>query len=241
MDYSLLHKNPLQLRQEQIKKSFNQYKLRQDLSKFQHNLKNNLLYGHKNNILNCGLMMGNMNTGAYRGVEPLTTKTYDYSGETPVSVRSLYSNPTISNGEGERVAIQVNTGHAAIGTYVNKISMALKKHGTLSGNFEYTIRSSADALKATVSSVANDLTTGYVVTELTLDGTILIAVDDRICIEYDSTARTANGLDLATGTTSGWETNTTQQLYSTAGGWVNDPDGSGGRVYQMTFDSSPTI
>ena len=38
-------------------------------SKLSVQLKNNLLYGHKNSQLNCGLMMGNMNTGAYRGVD----------------------------------------------------------------------------------------------------------------------------------------------------------------------------
>lgn len=64
---NLLQKTPLQIRQEQIAKHFNQYKLKQNLSNFQSNLKNNLLYGHKNNLLNCGLMLGNMNTGAYRG------------------------------------------------------------------------------------------------------------------------------------------------------------------------------
>lgn len=79
MDHSLLHKTPLQIRQEQTKKIFDQYKIRQNFLNFKNNLKNNLLYGHKNNLLNCGLMMGNMNTGAYREIGLLPDLEFDFS------------------------------------------------------------------------------------------------------------------------------------------------------------------
>lgn len=64
---NLLKKTPLQIRQESISRHFQQFKLKQQISNFQSNLKNNLLYGHNNKLLNCGFMIGNMNTGAYRG------------------------------------------------------------------------------------------------------------------------------------------------------------------------------
>ena len=64
---NLLQKSGLQLRQESMAKHFAQFKIKQDLQNFKNNLRNNILYGHKNNKLNCGLLLGNMNTGAYRG------------------------------------------------------------------------------------------------------------------------------------------------------------------------------
>ena len=62
MDLSLLKKSPLEIRKQTMQKYYNQFKAKQNLQ----NLKNNLLYGHKNNLLNCGMILGNMNTGGYR-------------------------------------------------------------------------------------------------------------------------------------------------------------------------------
>jgi len=167
-----------------------------------------------------------------------TTTTYNNANDTVVSVRSLYSNPLISNGEGERVGVRINAGHSSIGTKVKKIKAKIAKHGTLVGNYEITIRDSNDTIKGIASATANNLTTSYTTVEHELDNVVTIETGDRISIEYDGTTRTANGLDLGTAS-SNWETNTTQQLYSTGGGWVNDPDGSIGRKFMFTFDSTP--
>jgi len=167
-----------------------------------------------------------------------TTTTYDNANDTVVSVRSLYSNPLISNGEGERVGVRIDAGHSSIGTKVKKIKAKIAKHGTLVGNYEITIRDSNDTIKGIASATANNLTTSYTTIEHELDKVVTIATGDRISIEYDGTTRTANGVDLGTASAN-WVTNTTQQLYSTGGGWVNDPDGSVGRKFMFTFDSTP--
>ena len=168
-----------------------------------------------------------------------TTKTYNQADTSRGSTRSLYSNPNVSNGEGERVAVRVDAGHSAIGTSVNKVEVHIARRGTLSGNYEVTIRDGSDTILASASATANNVSTSYSTVELTLDNTVTMVAGYRVCIEYDSTARTANGLDFGT-SSSAWESNITQQLYSTAGGWINDPDGSGaGRKFMFTFDSSP--
>ena len=169
----------------------------------------------------------------------ITTKTYNQADTSRGSTRSLYSNPNVSNGEGERVAVRVDAGHSAIGTSVNKVKVHIARRGTLSGNYEVTIRDGSDTILASASATANNVSTSYSTVELTLDNTVTMVAGYRVCIEYDSTARTANGLDFGT-SSSAWESNITQQLYSTAGGWINDPDGSGaGRKFMFTFDSSP--
>ena len=169
----------------------------------------------------------------------ITTKTYNQADTGRVSTRSLYSNPTVSNGEGERVAVRVDAGHSAIGTTVNKVKVHIARRGTLSGNYEVTIRDGSDTILASASATANNVSTSYSTVELTLDNYVVMVAGYRVCIEYDSTARTANGLDFGTSSPA-WESNITQQLYSTAGGWINDPDGAGaGRKFMFTFDSTP--
>ena len=165
-----------------------------------------------------------------------TTKTYDHSGDTNVSVRSV-SNST-NWYEAPRQGILIEAGHAAVGTYVKKISLPLLKVGTPTGNYTFAIRDSSETIKGSATGVANDLTTSYVITEVTLNTAVLIEVGDHVTIEYDNTAPSTGKLSFPS-STSGWVANTDQQNWVSSA-WQGDGDGAGaGRKWQFTFDSTP--
>ena len=165
-----------------------------------------------------------------------TTKTYDHSGDTNVSVRSV-SNST-NWYEAPRQGILIEAGHAAVGTYVKKISLPLLKVGTPTGNYTFAIRDSSETIKGSATGVANNLTTSYVITEVTLNTAVLIEVGDHVTIEYDNTAPATGKLSFPS-STSGWVANTDQQNWISSA-WQGDGDGAGaGRKWQFTFDSTP--
>ena len=165
-----------------------------------------------------------------------TTKTYDHSGDSVVSVRSV-SNST-NWWEAPRQGILIEAGHASVGTYVKKISLPLLKSGTPTGNYTFAIRDSSETIKGSATGVANNLTTSYVITEVTLNTAVLIEVGDHVTIEYDNTAPATGKLSFPT-STSGWVANTDQQNWISSA-WQGDGDGAGaGRKWQFTFDSTP--
>ena len=167
-----------------------------------------------------------------------TTKTYDHSGDSVVSVRSV-SNST-NWWEAPRQGILIEAGHASVGTYVKKISLPLNKTGTPTGNYTFAIRDSSETIKGSATGVANNLTTSYVITEVTLNTPVLIEVGDHVTIEYDNTAPATGKLSFPT-SSSGWVANTDQQNWISSA-WQGDGDGAGaGRKWQFTFDSTPTI
>jgi len=165
-----------------------------------------------------------------------TTKTYDHSGDSVVSVRSV-SNST-NWWEAPRQGILIQAGHTAVGTYVKKISLPLNKTGTPTGNYTFAIRDSSETIKGSATGVANNLTTSYVITEVTLNTPVLIAVGDHVTIEYDNTAPATGKLSFPSSSPA-WVANTDQQNWISSA-WQGDGDGASvGRKWQFTFDSTP--
>jgi hypothetical protein len=166
-----------------------------------------------------------------------TTKTFDHSGDSSLSVRSV-SNST-NWWEAPRQGLLIEAGHSAVGTYVKKISLPLSKTGIPTGNYTFAIRDSSETIKGSATGVANDLTTSYVITEVTLNTAVLIAVGDHITIEYNDTIPATGKLNFPTSSISGWISGTDQQNWINSA-WQGDGDGAGaGRVWQFTFDSTP--
>ena len=118
--------------------------------------------------------------------------------------------------------------------------MPLNKTGTPTGNYTFAIRDSSETIKGSATGVANNLTTSYVITEVTLNTPVLIEVGDHVTIEYDNTSPATGKLSFPT-SSSGWVANTDQQNWISSA-WQGDGDGAGaGRKWQFTFDSTPTI
>ena len=169
-----------------------------------------------------------------------TTKTFDHAGDYPVSNRSI-TGGTSAGGHAPRMGILIESGHAAVNSWVGSIQVKLKKTGTPTGNYYFRIRDSSDNIKASGTGDATSLTTSYAIYTLSMGRYVQIEVGDRICVEYDNTTyASGNRIEMPTSSPA-WVANTDQQYWDYAtNAWLGDWDGAAvGRKWQITFDSSP--
>lgn len=129
---------------------------------FFNKLRNTVLYGHKDSILGCGMILGNMNTGAYRGSDPngielQTTSTetafggsnnagYIFASQTPATgtIGKLY----------DRIAIHTNiTQSCYVACYDSTPSDRLAVTGSVSYTADDYILQSVTEFAITETSV----------------------------------------------------------------------------------------
>jgi hypothetical protein len=105
-----------------------------------------------------------------------------------------------SGGTRTRVGVQVATGHCSVGTSPTQISFWLKAPASPSGNGSMKIYNNAGTLVATSTNTVawSTLTTSFVETIFTFDGTYTIVANDRIVIE-GGTVSDANQVQVSAG------------------------------------------
>lgn len=111
-------------------------------------------------------------------VSVCTTKTYDH-----ITVTGTEIGP-IRNGVISRAGVQCITGSPAIGKYIQKCKFSLRKGGSPTGNALFTIRNSSDTIKSQANLDVSTLTTSFADYEVSQASPVLIALDDRVMIEY---------------------------------------------------------
>ena len=143
-------------------------------------LKYNLLFGHKIPLLSMGLILSNMNTGAYNS--GLGTETV-YDKLTVTGTEWALN----SSGNYVRLGMKIITGSSAIGKKIYKVKLSLKKVNSPTGNAVVRVRNSSDTIIAFSGNLdVSTLTTSFAEYEFTLDTVVTLADGDRVMIEYNT-------------------------------------------------------